>query len=111
MNASPAPAAASSDETKDQADQRTPQQIEAEIARTRQELRLTVDELSERLDPRTQATLAADEVKAAVAEVRRKISGEPRSVGDPEPTTRAWVILGSGAAVALGFVAAVVRKL
>ncbi|MBO1753171.1 DUF3618 domain-containing protein [Actinotalea sp. BY-33] len=108
MNASTTAASSSSEEDKHQ---RTPQQIEAEIARTRQELRLTVDELSDRLDPRTQATLAVDEVKAAVAEVKRKVSGESRPLGEPEPTTRAWVILGTGAAAAVGLVASIIRKL
>ncbi|WP_250443760.1 DUF3618 domain-containing protein [Actinotalea sp. C106] len=108
MNASTTAADSSAEEEKDE---RTPQQIEAEIARTRQELRLTVDALSDRLDPRTQANLAVDEVKAAVAEVKRKVSGESRPLGEPEPTTRAWVILGAGAAAAVGLLATIVRKL
>lgn len=89
----------------------TPQQIEAEIARTRQEIKLAVDELSDRLDPRTQAARALADVKVAVADLRRRASGEPLLPGEPEPTTRGWALLGAGAAIAVGAVAAVVRKL
>ena len=46
-------------------------QIEAEIARTRAELRATVDELSERLNPRTQAEHVMDEAMSRLAGSRR----------------------------------------
>lgn len=86
-------------------------EIEAEIAKTRAELQATVDELSDRLDPRANAARAVDETKAAVADLRRKVTGEERAVGEPEATTTGWVILGAGAAVAATLVAAVARKL
>ena len=86
-------------------------EIEAEIAKTRAELQATVDELSDRLDPRANAARAVDETKAAVADLRRKVTGEERVAGEPEATTTGWVILGAGAAVAAALVAAVARKL
>lgn len=49
---------------------RSAQEIEADLARTRQELTRTVDELSERLDPRRQMTNFVQDVK----------SGETRAV-------------------------------
>ncbi|HLS13581.1 MAG TPA: DUF3618 domain-containing protein [Beutenbergiaceae bacterium] len=49
---------------------RSAQEIEADLARTRQELTRTVDELSERLDPRRQMTNFAQDLK----------SGETRAV-------------------------------
>jgi hypothetical protein len=86
-------------------------QIEAEIARTRAELRETVDQLAERLDPRTQAQDALDEAKLALAEIKRKVTGEERPAGEPEPTRRGWVVLGTGAALALTVVVGIARKL
>lgn len=90
---------------------RTPEQIEASIARTREELRLTVDELSDRLDPRTQAEELLAEAKIAVAELRRKVTGEERPYGEPEPTRTGWVAVGAAAALAVAVVTTVVRKL
>jgi hypothetical protein len=87
------------------------EQIEAEIARTREELRTTVDELSDRLNPKSLAQEAADEVKIAVADLKRRATGEVRSPDEPEPTKAGWVLLGTGAVVALAVVRSVVRKL
>jgi hypothetical protein len=89
----------------------TQAEIEAEIARTRAELRATVDELSERLNPRNQAEYAADEAKVAFAELKRKVTGELRPTDAPEPTRTGWVVLGAGAAVAALVVASIARKL
>ncbi len=89
----------------------SPSQIEAEIARTRAELRATVDELSERLNPRTQAQHAMDEAKVAFAELKRKATGEVRPAGEPEPTRTGWVVLGAAAAVGLAVVAGIARRL
>lgn len=86
-------------------------QIEADIARTRAELRATVDELSERLNPKTQLQGALDEAKVAFAEVKRKVTGEVRPVGEPEPTRTGWTVLGAGAAVAALVVVGIARKL
>ena len=87
------------------------QDIEAEIARTRAELRSTVDELTERLNPRNQAQEAVDEVKVAVADLKRRVTGYVRPAGEPEPTTKGWVVLGAAAALALTVVTKIVRKL
>ena len=87
------------------------QDIEADIARTREELRSTVDELSERLNPRNQAQEVVEEVKVAVADLKRRVTGDVRPAGEPEPTTKGWVALGAVAALALTVVTKIVRKL
>ena len=98
--------------TADQAaDTRSQAQIEADIARTRAELRATVDELSERLNPRNQAQNAVDEAKLAFAELKRKVTGELRPADEPEPTRLGWIVLGTAAAVAAAVVGTVARKL
>ena len=84
--------------------------IEAEIAATRAELRLTVDELTERLNPRNQAQEAVEEVKVAVADLRRRVMGDVRPADAPEPTTKGWVVLGAAAGLVLAVVTKVVRK-
>ncbi|NTW42260.1 MAG: DUF3618 domain-containing protein [Cellulomonadaceae bacterium] len=86
-------------------------EIEAEILRTRLELQATVDELSDRLDPKANATRALDEAKAALNDLKRRVTGELREPGEPEPTTTGWVVLGAGAAAAAAIVAGIVRKL
>lgn len=86
-------------------------EIEAEIARTRAELRATVDELSERLNPRTQAEHVMDEAKIAFAEVKRTVTGQVRAAGEAEPSRTGWIALGAGAAAAAAIVATVLRKL
>lgn len=93
------------------AEAQTPQQIQDDIARTRIELQRTVDELSERLDPRTQANEAMAEAKVAVSDLKRRVTGEVRSPGEPEPTTKGWVLLGAAAAVTAVIAAGVIRKL
>lgn len=85
--------------------------IEADIARTREELQTTVDELSDRLSPKSLAQDAADEVKIAVADLKRRATGEVRAADEPEPTKAGWVLLGTGAVVALAVVRKIVRKL
>ncbi len=84
--------------------------IEAEIARSRAELQATIDELTDRLDPKANAGRAVDEAKAALAEVRRRVARETRGPDEPEATTTGWVILGAGAAAAIALVTKVVRK-
>lgn len=88
----------------------TPQEIEAEIARTRADLKSTVDELTERLDPRTQATHAVDEAKIALVDLKRRVTGEVRPLGEPEPSTTGWVVVGAGVAMAAAIVGTVLRK-
>lgn len=89
----------------------TPEQIEARIARTREELRLTVDELSDRLNPRNQAEHVLAEAKIAVGDLKRKVTGEPRPYGEPEPTRTGWVAVGAAALAGLAVVTSVVRRL
>lgn len=88
----------------------TPEQIEARIARTREELRLTVDELSDRLNPRNQAENVLAEAKIAAAELKRKVTGEDRPYGEPEPTRTGWIAVGAVAAAGLAVVASIVRR-
>ncbi|KGM14190.1 DUF3618 domain-containing protein [Cellulomonas bogoriensis] len=92
-------------------DTRSPAQIEADIARTRQEIKLAVDELSNRLDPRVQAKAVGDETRAAAADLRRRLAREPRGLTESPPTTRGWVVLGVGAALTALVLTAVVRRL
>lgn len=87
------------------------QEIEAEIARTRAELRDAVDELSQRLDPRTQAQHAVAEAKIAVADLKRRVTGEVAGPDDPQPSKTGWVVLGAGAAAAAAVVTTILRKL
>ena len=85
--------------------------IEADIARTRAELQATVDALTDRLDPKANAERVVDEAKAAVADLRRRVTGDARGADEPEATTTGWVVLGAGAAAAAAIVATVIRKL
>jgi hypothetical protein len=87
------------------------QDIEADIARTRAELKSTVDQLSVRLNPRNQATEILDEAKIAVADLRRRVMGDVRPAGEPEPSTKGWVVLGAAAALAVTVVTKIARKL
>ncbi|MDD9207066.1 DUF3618 domain-containing protein [Georgenia sp. 10Sc9-8] len=79
---------------------RTPEEIEADLARTRLELTTTVDELSERLDPRRQVEALKTEATATLNEVtdRAKAFTERVKSGD---TTALGILGGSVAAVAL----------
>ena len=72
---------------------------------------LTLDELSERLNPRTQAQNAVDEAKIALDELKRKVTGQVRPADEPEPTRLGWIVLGSAAALSAAVVGAVIRKL
>lgn len=85
--------------------------IEADIVRTRAELRATADELSERLDPRTQVEHVVEEAKLALADAKRRVTGEVRPADEPEPTRTGWIALGAAAAAGLLVVGTVIRKL
>lgn len=87
-----------------------PSQIEAEIARTRAQLKDTVDELSLRLNPKTQAAEVAEEARRAVEDLKRRVTGDVRPVGEPEPSRKGWIALGAGAAITLAVVTKIVRK-
>jgi len=56
---------------------RSAAEIEADLSQTRAELTRTIDELSGRLDPRTQARAAADKGRAFVDDVK---AGEPQAI-------------------------------
>lgn len=88
-----------------------PAQIEAEIARTRAQLKDTVDELSDRLSPASLAAEIGDDVKLVVADLRRRVTGDVRPADEPEPPRRGWIVLGAGAALVVGVVGKIVRKL
>ncbi|WP_182112861.1 MULTISPECIES: DUF3618 domain-containing protein [unclassified Actinotalea] len=88
-----------------------PAAIEAEIARTRAQLQDTVDELSDRLNPKNMAAELTDDIKLAVTDLKRRVTGEVRPPDEPEPGKAAWVVLGTGAAVVLAVVGKIVRKL
>lgn len=92
-------------------DTRTAAQIEADIARTREELRATIDQLSERLSPSNLAKEAVDEARIAAEELRRKVTAQPRPADAPEPTRLGWVVLGTAAALTTLVVVGIARKL
>ncbi len=56
---------------------RSAAEIEADLRRHREDLTSTVDQISDRIDPRRQAQVAADKGKAFVDDVK---AGEPRAV-------------------------------
>ena len=60
-----------------EARKRTAAEIEDDLRRRREELTRTVDEISDKVDPRRQAQAAADKGRAFVEEVK---AGEPRAV-------------------------------
>lgn len=74
-----------------------PEELEREIARTRAELALTIDELADRLNPKHAAQRGADRVKSAAgALVRTGGSAE----GEPDPAVRkAAIAVGVGVVV------------
>ncbi len=88
-----------------------PAVIEAEIARTRAQIKDTVDELSDRLNPKNAAAEIGDEIKLAVTDLKRRVTGDVRPADEPEPPRRAWIVLGAGAAVVVAVVSKIVRKL
>ncbi|WP_413451941.1 DUF3618 domain-containing protein [Georgenia phoenicis] len=62
-------------------EKRTPEQIEADLARTRQELASSVDELSTMLDPREQLKDAKSNLKAALARTRESAQHAAKGAG------------------------------
>lgn len=76
-------------------DARSPAEIEADIDRTREHLAATLDELSERLSPRSLARTGGRQVKAQFVDVE---TGRPRTV-------RLAVLAGSVGAVVGGLLA------
>lgn len=78
--------------------------LEAELQLTRGELAATVDELADRLNPKTQA-------ERAVAEGKRLVSDATDPSVAPEARKRARVVLGVAGAVAALLVTGVVRRI
>ena len=78
--------------------------LESQIAATRAELAATVDELTNRLDPKPQAS-------RLVAEGKQMVSDATDAQADPQARTRARVVLGVAAGVAALAVTGLVRKL
>ncbi|HLT83894.1 MAG TPA: DUF3618 domain-containing protein [Phototrophicaceae bacterium] len=91
---------------------RTPEEIEADLARTRQELASSVDELSTMLDPRVQlkeakeniSTAAKHAVDGAGAKAQAFLedvkSGDPKAIG----------LVGAGAAAVAAVIALAARR-
>lgn len=73
----------------DAARRRSQDEIEADLARTRLDLTNTVNELSDRLDPRAQVTAAKDSARTAAKDAGDRAkefkddvaAGDPRSIG------------------------------
>lgn len=78
--------------------------LEAELELTRGELAATVDELADRLNPKTQA-------ERAVAEGKRLVADATDPTAAPEARKRARVVLGVAGAVAVLLVTGVVRRI
>lgn len=92
-------------------EKRTPEQIQADLARTREELARSVDELSTRLDPRVQLQETKANLKAALdraaesgrqaarsAQVKTQALLDDAKDGDPKAI---GIIGGAAAGVAL----------
>jgi len=78
-------------------------ELEGEVTRTRAELAATVDQLADRLDPRTQA-------KGAVNGAKRLFEDATAKDADPRRRTRARAILGGAVAVVALLAAAGMRR-
>lgn len=78
--------------------------LEAELLLTRGELAATVDELADRLNPKTQA-------ERAVAEGKRLVADATDPSVAPEARNRARIVLGVAGAVGVLLVTGVVRRI
>jgi len=93
-------------------EKRTPEQIEADLVRTREELASSVDELSTMLDPRVQLKEAKENISSAAKNAVDDVSAKASSVldrvkaGDP----KAIGILGAGAAAVAAVIALAARR-
>jgi Protein of unknown function (DUF3618) len=83
----------------------TPEEIEAQIARNRAELASTIDELTDRLDPKAKANELVEQAKQVV----RDAGNDPDT--RPEDRNRARIIVGVGAVAAVGLLTGLVRKI
>jgi predicted ArsR family transcriptional regulator len=82
-----------------------PEDIEAQIARNRAELASTIDELTDRLDPKAKANELVEKAKQIVKDA----GTDPDT--RPEDRNRARIIVGVGAAAAVGLLTALIRKI
>lgn len=82
----------------------TPQDLEATLERNRAELAATIDELTNRLNPRVRANEAVTRAKQLVHDA----GTDPATTA--EDRNRARAILGVGAATVVALVAALVRR-
>jgi len=93
-------------------EKRTPEQIEADLVRTREELASSVDELSTMLDPRVQLKEAKENISSAAKNAVDDVTAKAGSVldrvkaGDP----KAIGILGAGAAAVAAVIALAARR-
>ncbi len=76
------------------AEERSPEQIRAEIDKTRKELGDTVEALAEKTDVKAQAKAKADDVKEQAQAVTQQV--EARAKQDPKP-----FVVGGAVALAL----------
>ncbi|MDO5729857.1 MAG: DUF3618 domain-containing protein [Actinomycetaceae bacterium] len=70
---------------------RTVEDIEAEIQRTRLAMQSTVDEISGRIDPRTQAKDFADRAKASASDLGKRATDTVEEAKKGEPGALAMV--------------------
>ena len=82
-----------------------PEDIEAQIARNRAELASTIDELTDRLDPKAKA----NELVEKANQVFKDAGTDPDT--RPEDRNRARIIVGVAAAGAVGLLTALIRKI
>ena len=83
----------------------TPEDIEAQIARNRAELASTIDELTDRLDPKAKANELVEQARQVVKDA----GNDPDT--RPEDRNRARIIVGVTGAAAIGLLTALVRKI
>jgi len=87
----------------------TQAELEAEIVRTRSELASTIDELTTRLDPRTQAANVANQTKQAAADTGSFFTGGGLPEHDPTRARNVKILVG-GAVTTIALVAAMILR-
>lgn len=84
---------------------RSVEEIEAEIQRTRLAMQSTVDELTGRLDPRTQVKSVTAKAKAGVADLSKKAQDTVDDAKNGDPTALATLAsIATGLVVVAGIV-------
>ena len=82
---------------------RSVEDIEAEIQRTRLAMQSTVDELTSRLDPRTQVKSVTEKAKASAADLGKKAQDTMDDAKKGDPTALATLAsIATGLAVVAG---------